>query len=44
MSKKLKQWITCILAVSILIIPQEASAILLRQGSRGQEVKKSKQN
>ena len=40
MSKKLKQWITCILAVSILIIPQEASAILLRQGSKGQEVKK----
>lgn len=40
MSKKIKQWIICSLVASILILPQEASAILLKQGSRGEEVKK----
>lgn len=40
MNKKTKQWITGVLAASILIVPQNASAILLKQGTRGTEVKK----
>jgi len=40
MSKKFKQWMAGLFAASILIIPQNASAILLKQGMNGTEVKK----
>lgn len=40
MSKKIKQWMTGLLVASILIMPQSASAILLKQGMSGAEVKK----
>jgi hypothetical protein len=40
MNKKIKQWMTGFLVASILIVPQSASALLLKQGMRGQEVQK----
>jgi len=40
MSKKIKQWMAGLLVASVLIVPQSASALLLKQGMSGTEVKK----